>query len=168
MAAASSVLVIGLLISGGDEKAGTVVPLDGTTTTEPSVAVEPAAAGSTSPPPVGLAASGEEARSPVAASPADGREPLGSTEDCRNDPGCPSSEHRTSDPCGAAIIADTAGYLEGRHDAEDGLPYEIDQAPAPGPADDDDDDATVGPETRHRAGYVQGWCDGGGAPASSP
>src|ERR687892_385952 len=86
------------------------------------------------------------------------------TGDCRADPSCPSSEHRTSDPCGATVIVDEAGYLEGRRDAEQGLPYQIDGAPAPGPEDDDDDDATVGPQTRYRAGYVQGWCDGGGEP----
>jgi hypothetical protein len=87
---------------------------------------------------------------------------VGSTEACRADPACPSSEHRTGDLCGATLIVDTAGYLEGRHDAEQGLPYQIDDAPAPSPADDDDDDATVGPQTAYRAGYVQGWCDGGG------
>jgi hypothetical protein len=86
----------------------------------------------------------------------------GSTQDCRLDPDCPSSEHRTSDPCGAAIIVDTGGYLEGRRDAEQGLAYQIDNAPAPEAADNDDDDGTVGPETRYRAGYAQGWCDGGG------
>jgi hypothetical protein len=85
----------------------------------------------------------------------------GSTEACRADPACPSSEHRTGDLCGATLIVDQAGYLEGRHDAEQGLPYGIDGAPAPSPADDDDDDATVGPQTAYRAGYVQGWCDGG-------
>lgn len=93
---------------------------------------------------------------------------VGGTEDCRADPDCPSSEHRTSDPCGATVVADQAGYLEGRRDAENGMPYQIDNAPAPGPADDDDDDGTVGPQTRYRAGYAQGWCDGGGEePGSS-
>jgi hypothetical protein len=87
---------------------------------------------------------------------------VGSTQACRADPACPSSEHRTGDLCGAALIVDQSGYLEGRRDAEQGLPYGIDGAPAPGPADDDDDDATVGPQTAYRAGYVQGWCDGGG------
>jgi hypothetical protein len=87
---------------------------------------------------------------------------VGSTEACRADPACPSSEHRTGDLCGATLIVDTAGYLEGRHDAEQGVPYGIDGAPAPSPEDDDDDDATVGPQTAYRAGYVQGWCDGGG------
>jgi hypothetical protein len=58
----------------------------------------------------------------------------------------------------------TAGYLEGRRDAERGLPYQIDGAPAASPADDDDDDGTVGPQTIYRAGYGQGWCDGGGEP----
>jgi hypothetical protein len=91
----------------------------------------------------------------------------GSTQACRADPGCPSSEHRTSDPCGAAIIVDTGGYLEGRQDAEQGLAYQIDGAPAPEPADNDDDDGTVGPETRYRAGYAQGWCDGGGTTAGA-
>jgi hypothetical protein len=95
----------------------------------------------------------------------DGGDPeptVGSTEACRADPACPSSEHRTGDLCGATLIVDTAGYLEGRHDVEQGLPYQIDGAPAPSPEDDDDDDATVGPQTAYRAGYVQGWCDGGG------
>jgi len=87
---------------------------------------------------------------------------VGSTQACRADPACPSSEHRTGDVCGAALIVDQSGYLEGRRDAEQGLPYGIDGAPAPSPADDDDDDATVGPQTAYRAGYVQGWCDGGG------
>jgi hypothetical protein len=87
---------------------------------------------------------------------------VGSTQACRADPACPSSEHRTGDLCGAALIVDQSGYLEGRRDAEQGLPYGIDGAPAPSPADDDDDDATVGPQTAYRAGYVQGWCDGGG------
>ena len=94
----------------------------------------------------------------------DAQPAVGATGDCRADPSCPSSEHRTSDPCGATVIVDEAGYLEGRRDAEQGLPYQIDGAPAPGPEDDDDDDATVGPQTRYRAGYVQGWCDGGGEP----
>jgi hypothetical protein len=88
---------------------------------------------------------------------------IGTTQECRADPTCASSEHRTSDPCGAALIVDLDGYLEGRHDAEQGRPYQIDGAPAPTPADDDDDDGTVGPQTLYRAGYVQGWCDGGGA-----
>jgi hypothetical protein len=113
---------------------------EATTTTEAPVAVDTSH----------VAASGDAAPS------------VGSTEACRADPACPSSEHRTSDPCGATLIVDQAGYLEGRHDAERGLPYQIDGAPAPSPADDDDDDATVGPQTAHRAGYVQGWCDGGG------
>jgi hypothetical protein len=91
----------------------------------------------------------------------------GSTEACRADPACPSSEHRTGDLCGATLVVDQAGYLEGRHDAEQGLPYRIDGAPAPSPADDDDDDASVGPETAYRAGYVQGWCDGGGGQPAS-
>jgi hypothetical protein len=60
------------------------------------------------------------------------------------------------------IIVDTGGYLEGRHDAEQGLAYLVDGAPSPEPADNDDDDGTVGPESRYRAGYAQGWCDGGG------
>jgi hypothetical protein len=113
---------------------------EATTTTEASVAVDTSS----------VAASGDPAPS------------VGSTEACRADPACPSSEHRTSDPCGATLIVDQAGYLEGRHDAERGLPYQIDGAPAPSAADDDDDDATLGPQTAYRAGYVQGWCDGGG------
>jgi hypothetical protein len=92
---------------------------------------------------------------------------IGSTEACRADPACPSSEHRTGDLCGATLIVDLGGYLEGRRDAEQGLPYQIDGAPAPSPADDDDDDATVGPQTAYRAGYVQGWCDGGGEQPAS-
>jgi hypothetical protein len=66
----------------------------------------------------------------------------------------------TRDACGADPIVDADGYLEGRHDAEAGRPYQIDDAPAPTAEDDDDDDATVGPQTRYRAGYSQGWCDG--------
>jgi hypothetical protein len=85
-----------------------------------------------------------------------------STEQCRADPGCPSSEHRTDDRCGAQLIVDIDGYLEGRHDAEAGRPFQVDNAPPPTAADNDDDDATVGPQTRYRAGYAQGWCDGGG------
>jgi hypothetical protein len=92
---------------------------------------------------------------------------IGSTEACRADPACPSSEHRTGDLCGATLIVDAEGYLEGRHDAEQGLPYRIDGAPAPSPEDDDDDDATVGPQTAYRGGYVQGWCDGGGEQPTS-
>jgi hypothetical protein len=64
-----------------------------------------------------------------------------STEQCRLDPGCPSSEHRTSDPCGAELVADVEAYLAGRRDAEQGRPFEADDG---------------------RAGYAQGWCDGGG------
>jgi hypothetical protein len=92
---------------------------------------------------------------------------IGSTEACRADPACPSSEHRTGDLCGATLIVDQGGYLEGRRDAEQGLPYRIDGAPAPSPEDDDDDDATVGPQTAYRGGYVQGWCDGGGGQPAS-
>jgi hypothetical protein len=106
--------------------------------------------------------------STVATSGDDAEPSLGTTEECRADPACPSSEHRTSDPCGASLIVNQAGYLEGRHDAEHGLPYQIDGAPASIPADDDDDDATVGPQTAYRAGYVQGWCDGGGEQTTSP
>jgi hypothetical protein len=105
--------------------------------------------------------------STVAASGDDPEPAVGSTEACRADPACPSSEHRTGDLCGATLIVDRAGYLEGRHDAERGLPYQIDGAPAPSPADEDDDDATVGPQTAYRAGYVQGWCDGGGGQPAS-
>jgi hypothetical protein len=64
------------------------------------------------------------------------------TEQCRLDPGCPSSEHRTSDPCGAELIADVEAYLDGRRDAEQGRPFHADDG---------------------RAGYAQGWCDGGGS-----
>lgn len=166
--ATSVLLVVGLYIATGDEEDGPVVSAGWTTTIESSAAVAPAAEASTSPPSVDVDISGEAAQGLAATSLGEGQAPSGTTEECRGDPGCPSSEHRTGDPCGAAIIVDTAGYLEGRHDAEDGMPYQIDQAPPPGPADDDDDDATVGPETLYRAGYVQGWCDGGGVPASSP
>ncbi len=84
----------------------------------------------------------------------------GSTQECRLDPSCPSSEHRTSDLCGAELIVDLDGYLEGSRDAQQGLGHQIDGAPAPDADDEDDDDATVGPQTRYRAGYEQGWCDG--------
>jgi hypothetical protein len=106
--------------------------------------------------------------STVASSGGDPGPAVGSTQECRGDPACPSSEHRTSDRCGATLIVDLDGYLEGRHDSEEGRPYQIDGAPAPTPADDDDDDGTVGPQTLYRAGYVQGWCDGGGEPATAP
>jgi hypothetical protein len=136
-------------------------PRRATTTTEGSIA-EPttteasiAEATTTTEAPVAVDTSSVAANRDAAPS-------VGSTEACRADPACPSSEHRTSDPCGATLIVDQAGYLEGRHDAERGLPYQIDGAPASSPADDDDDDATVGPQTAYRAGYVQGWCDGGG------
>jgi hypothetical protein len=69
---------------------------------------------------------------------------------------------RTSDACGAEPIHNADGYREGRGDAEAGRPYQADGAPPPSPEDDDDDDATVGPQTHYRAGYAQGWCDGGG------
>ena len=85
---------------------------------------------------------------------------VNNTQDCRSDSTCPSSEHRTGDACGGELIVDVDGYLEGRHDAEAGRPNHVDNAPAPTADDDDDDDATVGPQTRYRAGYVQGWCDG--------
>jgi hypothetical protein len=71
--------------------------------------------------------------STVAANGGDPDPAVGSTDACRADPACPSSEHRTGDLCGATLIVDTAGYLEGRHDAEQGLPYGIDGAPAPSP-----------------------------------
>jgi hypothetical protein len=165
--ATSVSLVVGLFIASGEQEDGPVVSAGRTRTIESSAAVVPAAPAS-SPPSVDVDIAGEAVRGPAATAVGEGQEPLGTTEECRSDPGCPSSEHRTGDPCGAAIIVDTAGYLEGRHDAEGGMPYQIDEAPAPGPSDDDDDDATVGPETLYRAGYVQGWCDGGGVPASSP
>jgi hypothetical protein len=71
-----------------------------------------------------------------------------------------TSPSRTGATCGADPIVDVPGYLEGRGDAEAGRPYQVDDAPAPTADDDDDDDATVGPQTRYRAGYAQGWCDG--------
>ena len=79
-----------------------------------------------------------------------------STDDCRSDQTCPSSEHRTGDACGAELIVDVDGYLEGRHDAEAGRPHQIDNAPAPTADDDDDDDATVGPQTRLPRGIRAG------------
>lgn len=85
-----------------------------------------------------------------------------STEQCRMDPTCPSSEHRTGDRCGGQLIRQYDGYLEGRRDAEAGLPYKADGAPAPTAADLDDDDGSVGPQTLYTIGYTQGWCDGGG------
>src|SRR5918993_786235 len=45
----------------------------------------------------------------------DGAGALGSTEACRADRTCPSSEHRTGDLCGVTLIIDRDGYLEGRH-----------------------------------------------------
>jgi hypothetical protein len=161
---ATSFALVGILVSGDDGHDGTAGSA-ATTTTQASAAVQPADTGSTPPPSVGIDASEEPTGGLAATSTGNGQRRT--TADCRADLSCPSSEHRTGDRCEAAIIVDTAGYLEGRHDAEDGLPYRIDQAPAPGPADDDDDDGTVGPATLYRAGYVQGWCDGGGAAPGS-
>ncbi len=97
----------------------------------------------------------------VAPAPAETDQPFtGTTEECRLDPSCPSSEHRTGDLCGAELVIDVEGYLEGSHDAQQGLGHHVDGAPPPDPADEDDDDATVGPQTGYRAGYEQGWCDG--------
>jgi hypothetical protein len=166
--ASSAVLALGFAVLPDDESelvSVESVPTTGsTTTTDSSTTTEAApastATGSTQP------SGTETTTTPIPnATDAVGQEDqtrAGSTEDCRADPDCASSEHRTSDPCGAAIIVDTDGYLEGRRDAEQGLSYQIDNAPAPSPADNDDDDGTVGPETQYRAGYTQGWCDGEG------
>jgi hypothetical protein len=159
---ASAALALGFVVLRGDGELVSVesVPTTGSSTTALSTPTS-AATGSTQ-------RSGTESIATPIPNEADvvgGQEDqaeAGSTDDCRADPGCPSSEHRTGDPCGAAIIVDTGGYLEGRRDAEQGLTYQIDNAPAPEPADNDDDDGTVGSETRYRAGYAQGWCDGGG------
>ena len=172
----AAILGIAALHAGGDGKtgrAGAARP-----TTVPSVPSEtvssaPDRVTATTEAPSAVATATTEApvavdTSTVAASGDDPQPTIGSTEACRADPACPSSEHRTSDLCGATLIVDQAGYLEGRRDAEQGLPYQIDGAPAPSPADDDDDDATVGPQTAYRAGYVQGWCDGGGEQPASP
>ncbi len=59
-------------------------------------------------------------------------------------------------------MTDTAGYEEGRDDAQKGLSYSPDRLPPPDAADQDDDDATVGAQGRYRASYATGWCDGGG------
>jgi hypothetical protein len=144
-------LVLGLVVLTDDDT--DVVSVESTPTTDPSSTTEPTRTESTT------TLTSDE----VDTSDGDERTPQAvSTQDCRVDPACPSSEHRTSDPCGATLIVDAAGYDEGRRDAEQGLANQIDHAPAPGPADEDDDDGTVGPETRYRAGYAQGWCDGGG------
>jgi hypothetical protein len=160
---ASAALALGFVVlrdDDGEFVSVESVPTTGSTTTTGPTPTS-AATGSTQP-------SGTESRTTPIPNDGDavGQEDqtqAGSTEDCRADPDCPSSEHRTSDPCGAAIIIDTSGYLEGSRDAEQGLAYQVDNAPAPEPADNDDDDGTVGPETRYRAGYAQGWCDGGNA-----
>jgi hypothetical protein len=166
--AMSGALAIGLVVlrdDGGVDSVETAPSTESTTTPESTTTAESTttseATGTTRPPGT------EPATTPIsgvreAVGGGEDQTPAGSTEACRADPVCPSSEHRTSDPCGAAIIVDTGGYLEGRHDAEQGLSYLVDGAPAPEPADNDDDDGTVGPETRYRAGYAQGWCDGGG------
>jgi hypothetical protein len=152
----SGALAFGFVVSRDDSE---VASVESTTTTEPTPTNE---AARTTPP------SGAEPETMLvpndtdASSGPEAPTQAGSTQACRADPGCPSSEHRTGDRCGAALIVDTGGYLEGRRDAEQGLAYQVDNAPAPEPADDDDDDGTVGPETRYRAGYAQGWCDGGG------
>jgi hypothetical protein len=144
-------LVLGLVVLTDDDT--DVVSVESTPTTDPSSTTEPTRTESTT----------TLTSDHVDTSDGDERTPQAvSTQDCRVDPACPSSEHRTSDPCGATLIVDAAGYDEGRRDAEQGLANQIDHAPAPGPADEDDDDGTVGPETRYRAGYAQGWCDGGG------
>jgi hypothetical protein len=105
-----------------------------TTSTAPPTA--PTSTQETSPQSAGPAPESRQASS--GASPTTGF----GTEQCRLDPGCPSSEHRTSDPCGAELIADVEAYLDGRRDAEQGRPFHADDG---------------------RAGYAQGWCDGGGS-----
>jgi hypothetical protein len=130
----------------------------GSSSTVPAPVRSTTTTGATVAPGTSTVAAGEDTEQPL----------IATTQECRADPTCPSSEHRTSDPCGAALIVDLDGYLEGRHDAEEGRPYQIDRAPAPTPADDDDDDGTVGPQTLYRAGYVEGWCDGGGEQATAP
>jgi hypothetical protein len=142
-----------------------------TTTTESPVAVDTSTVAADGGDPVGdpdpAIGSTEACRADPTCPSSEHRTAIGSTEACRADPTCPSSEHRTGDLCGATLIVDQGGYLEGRRDAEQGLPYRIDGAPAPSPEDDDDDDATVGPQTAYRGGYVQGWCDGGGEQPAS-
>jgi hypothetical protein len=165
LAAVASIgaLAVGLVVlrDDGERVSVETAPSSESTTTTPESTTTSEATTTTRPPGT------QPATTPISddTEAVDGGEdqpPAGSTQACRDDPDCPSSEHRTSDPCGAAIIVDTGGYLEGRRDAEQGLAYQVDGAPAPEPADTDDDDGTVGPETRYRAGYVQGWCDGGG------
>jgi hypothetical protein len=167
--ASSAALALGFVVARDDDsELASVEPVP--TTGSPTPTGSPTTTGST---PAGAATgstlpSGTESRTTPIPNDTDAvgqedRTQAGSTEECRADPNCPSSEHRTSDPCGAAIIIDTGGYLEGSRDAEQGLAYQIDNAPAPEPADNDDDDGTVGAETRYRAGYAQGWCDGGGS-----
>ena len=150
-------LVLGLVALTDDDTEGVSVEstptTDPTSTTDPTRTTEPTSTESTTTPASDDLDTGDGDDGPPQAV---------STQDCRVDQTCPSSEHRTSDPCGATLIVDAAGYDEGRRDAEQGLANQIDHAPAPGPADEDDDDGTVGPETRYRAGYAQGWCDGGG------
>jgi hypothetical protein len=161
--AAGGTLAFGLVALRDDD--GEQVSVESAPTTESTTTTEPTPTSDatrtdqpsgTKPPPTPISDDTDAVGGP------EDETPAGSTEECRADADCPSSEHRTSDPCGAAIIVDTDGYLEGRRDAEQGLAYQVDSAPAPEPADNDDDDGTVGPETRYRAGYAQGWCDGGG------
>jgi hypothetical protein len=165
--------ILGIVtLNAGAEGQTTKTPVARPTTTVPSETVRsaPSRAPTTEAPSTVATATTEAPGAVDTATAAASPHPqptVGSTEACRADPACLSSEHRTSDPCGATLIADQTGYLEGRHDAERGLPYQIDGAPAPSPADDDDDDATVGPQTAYRAGYVQGWCDGGGEQPAS-
>ncbi len=168
----AAILGIVALHAGGEGKTTRAEAARSTTVPSEAVRSAPSRATTTEAPSTVATATTEAPvavdTSTVAASGDDPEPAVGSTEACRADPACPSSEHRTSDPCGATLIVDEAGYLEGRHDAEQALPYRIDGAPAPSPADEDDDDATVGPQTRYRAGYVQGWCDGGGGQPTSP
>jgi hypothetical protein len=159
----SAAVVLGITTLGGAGEDNTsrvdaARPGTGSSSTVPAPVRSTTTTGATVAPGTSTVAAGEDTEQPL----------IGTTQECRADPTCPSSEHRTSDPCGAALIVDLDGYLEGRHDAEEGRPYQIDGAPAPTPADDDDDDGTVGPQTLYRAGYVQGWCDGGGEPATAP
>jgi hypothetical protein len=169
----AAILGIVALNAGGEAKTTTAAAARPATMPSETVSSAPSRATTTTDAPSTVATATTEASaaagtSTVTAAGDDPQPTVGSTEACRADPACPSSEHRTGDLCGATLIADQGGYLEGRRDAEQGLPYQIDGAPAPSPADDDDDDATVGPQTAYRAGYVQGWCDGGREQPTSP
>src|SRR5262245_50402862 len=82
---------------------------ESTTSAPPSVATKASATPQTT---SAQPADRPETSPPAAPDPSTGPESAESftTEQCRRDPSCPSSEHRTGDACGAQLIADVDGY----------------------------------------------------------